>query len=118
MQVLEQIKNLPLEKRKTVLYKIVEIFSDDEELLNFVDNLQGEEQVNFVCDVLFSWKENREKLWMKVDEEMKTMLNWLQQEKLKANLLSLQIEEFIKEKDNEDNSDIEKALDDAFDFSN
>ena len=54
MQVLEQIKNLPLEKRKTVLYKIVEIFSDDEELLNFVDNLQGEEQVNFVCDVLFS----------------------------------------------------------------
>ncbi len=55
---------------------------------------------------------------MKVDEEMKTMLNWLQQEKLKANLLSLQIEEFIKEKDNEDNSDIEKALDDAFDFSN
>lgn len=115
MQVQDQIKNLPLEKRKMVLYKIVEIFSNDGDLLNFIDNLQWEEQVNFVCDILLAWKENRENLWKEVDIEMQKMLNWLQQEKVKVDLLSLEIEELMKE--NEEIFDAEKILDDAFDFN-
>lgn len=117
MQVSEKIKALPLDKRKRVLYKIAEIYSDDEELLNFIDNLQWETQVNFVCDVLFSGKENREKLWTETDIEVKHMLGQLQQENMKANLLLLEIQEFIKNQEDENILDIEKALDDAFDFS-
>jgi hypothetical protein len=73
--------------------------------------------VNFVCDVLFSGKENREKLWTETDIEVKHMLGQLQQENMKANLLLLEIQEFIKNQEDENILDIEKALDDAFDFS-
>jgi len=117
MQILEKIKALPLEKRKNVLYKIAEIYSEDEELLNFIDNLQWEDQVNFVCDVLFSGKENREKLWMETDIEIKHILEKLQQENIKANLLSLEIEELVKKQEAEHTLDIDKALDDAFNFT-
>ncbi len=99
---LEKIKNLTQENKKLILYKVAEIYSDDDELLVFMDNLEWED-IDIVFDIVFAWSEDeRNKKWIKENEKINKLIWEISELNNKVNKLIISQKEFVEEsKDND-----------------
>lgn len=111
MSIKEKFKNLSQEDKKLVLYKFAEIYSDSDELLDFMDNLKWDE-VNSVFDIIFAWNEKeRENLWNKEDEKFKKLLGKINELGTKINTSIVQEKELLnKSKEQKDFSNIDNLI--------
>mgnify|MGYP007013921195 CR=1 FL=1 len=91
----KKYQNLPQVKKKLILYKFAEIYSDSDELLNFMDNLEWDD-INFVFNVVFAWNNiERQEFWNKQNDSLKKMLWKINELSKKINSLIIQEKEFL-----------------------
>lgn len=108
---LEKIKNLTQENKKLILYKVAEIYSDDDELLVFMDNLEWED-IDIVFDIVFAWSEDeRNKKWIKENEKINKLIWEISELNNKVNKLIISQKEFVEEsKDNDRLKELENMF--------
>lgn len=93
----EKIKKLTQENKKLILYKVSEIYSDDDELLNFMDSLEWED-IDVVFDIVFAWNEGeRNTKWIKENEKINKLIWEISELNNKVNKLIISQKEFIDE---------------------
>lgn len=91
----EKIKKLTQENKKLILYKVSEIYSDDDELLNFMDSLEWED-IDVVFDIVFAWNEGeRNTKWIKENEKINKLIWEISELNNKVNKLIISQKEFI-----------------------
>lgn len=91
------LKKLTEKEKKLILFKLVEIYSDDDELLNSVDELESE-SVDTILDIIFAWNENeRNKKWINENEKINKLVWKISILNNKINKLILSQKEFIEE---------------------
>lgn len=91
------LKKLTEKEKKLILFKLVEIYSDDDELLNSVDELEWE-SVDTILDIIFAWNENeRNKKWINENEKLNKLVWKISMLNNKINALILSQKEFKEE---------------------
>jgi len=93
----KNLQKLTENEKKLILYKIIEIYSDDDELLNTVDELEWE-VINKIFDIIFAWNENeRNKKRIKENEKIKKLIWEISMLNNKINKLIISQKEFTEE---------------------
>jgi len=99
-----EVKNLQKiteNEKKLILYKIIEIYSDDEELLNTIDELDWE-SINTIFDIIFAWSEKeRNKKRIKENEKINKLIWEISMLNNKINKLIISQKEFTDESKDE-----------------
>lgn len=100
-----EVKNLQKlneNEKKLILYKIIEIYSNDDELLNTIDELEWE-SINKIFDIIFAWNENeRNKKRIKENENINKLIWEISMLNNKINKLIISQKEFTEESKDED----------------
>lgn len=111
MNIPPEFNSLPFPKKKAVLYKFAEIYSNDDSLLKFIDSLD-EEQLNFACNFIFT-KDNSDREKLRESEKKKLWQTITDIDFLNQKLSKIQLE-YQELKDDDQNSnellDIENEL--------
>lgn len=98
----KNLQKLTENEKKLILYKIIEIYSDDDELLNTVDELEWE-VINKIFDIIFAWNENeRNKKRIKENEKIKKLIWEISMLNNKINKLIISQKEFTEERKDDD----------------
>lgn len=102
MAINETFKNITQENKKLILYKITEIYSENDELLDFMDKLEWN-YIDTVFNIIFAWNEKeRNKIWNEENEKNNKLLSWINELYNKVNQHIIQQKEFIEEGKDED----------------
>ena len=98
----KNLQKLTENEKRLILYKIIEIYSDDDELLNTVDELEWE-VINKIFDIIFAWNENeRNKKRIKENEKINKLIWEISMLNNKINKLIISQKEFTEEWKDED----------------
>lgn len=106
MALNEKFKSIKQEDKKIILYKITEIYSDNDELLKFMDELD-KDNIDFVFDIVFAWNtENRDRIRENENKDFQKLIWKISELSIKVNKLIIEWKEFLS--DEKDDNDLKK----------
>jgi len=84
---------LDLQEKKNILFKIWKYF-DNKDFLNFIENINNDEQISFVFEYILAKDEKTRKiLWNKLEDKMEKSFETLKNIKRKSDLLKIYLNE-------------------------
>lgn len=113
MTIPEKFNKLTRQQKKQILYKVCEIYSDSDDFLDYINELDNE-STEFVWKLFFSakWENERNTLWEKEYEKYEKLINNIKDLKRLVDMLWLEMEETFQNLENNSDEELDSFLQD------